>query len=513
MVLYSTKTIFTFIFFFLVISLPHFIASASIDFNGSVLHKISPIQFVNSAKEVITNLQQVTAILSRFNVYDEAGHPPVSNAISDCLDLVDLSTENLHWSISAIQNPNRKDKSTGNLSSDLRTWLSAVLVNPDTCIEGLQGTNVIGLVSAGLDRVKSAVKNLLDEVIPVNDHLTTAIASDRFPPWIKDYEVNLLQANRINADAVVAADGSGDYSSVMDAISAAPENSTKRYVIHVKKGVYVENVVIDKKKLNIMMIGDGMDATVISGSRSRSKADGTTTFRSATFAVKGGGFIARDVSFENTAGPEKHQAVALKSSSDHSVFYRCGIFGYQDSLYAHSMRQFYRECKITGTVDFIFGDATAVFQKCQILARQGMPDQKNTITAQGRQHPTQPTGFSFQFCNISADTEVTSPTYLGRPWKTYSRTIFMQSYMSDAIRPEGWLEWVGSFALDTLYYGEYMNSGPGAEVANRVKWSGYHVLNDSSEAIKYTVAQFIEGNLWLPATGVSYDSGLKVNSI
>ncbi|CAK8563919.1 unnamed protein product [Lathyrus sativus] len=511
MAISSTKTIFTFIFFFFILTLPHFTASASIDSNGSVLLKISPIHFVNSAKEVITNLQHVTAILSRFNLHVEASHPPVSNAISDCLDLVDLSTENLHWSISAIQNPNGKDNSTGNLSSDLRTWLSAVLVNPDTCIEGLQGTNAMGLVSAGLDRVKSAVKNLLDGVKPVNDHLTTAIGSDQFPSWIKDNDANLLQADEVTADAVVAADGSGDYQSVMEAIWAAPDDSLKRYVIHVKKGVYVENVVIDNKKRNIMMIGDGMDDTVISGRLN--KVDGTTAFSSATFAVKGKGFIARDISFTNTAGPEKHQAVALKSSSDLSVFYRCGIFGYQDSLYAHNMRQFYRECKITGTVDFIFGDATAVFQKCQIIARQGMQDQKNTITAQGRQYPCQPTGFSFQFCNISADTGVTSPTYLGRPWKEYSRTVFMQSYMSDAIRPEGWLKWRGSFALDTLYYGEYMNSGPGAEVTNRVKWSGYHVLNDSSDAIKYTVAQFIEGDLWLPATGVTYDSGLTVNSI
>ncbi|CAI8610917.1 unnamed protein product [Vicia faba] len=509
MVLYSAKTLFTCIFFFLVLSLPHLSASASTDFYGSVLLKASPIQFINSAKEVITNLQQVTTVLSRFNV--NAAHPRVSDAISDCLDLVDLSTENLHWSISAIQNPNGKDNSTGNVNSDLRTWLSAVLVNPDTCIEGLQGTNVKALVSTRLDHVKSVVKNLLDQVIPFNDHLTTDIGSDRFPSWINDNDVNLLHANKVNADAVVAADGSGSYRTVMDAITAAPEKSNKRYVIHVKTGVYVENVVIDKKKWNIMIIGDGMDATVISGSLS--KVDGTTTFKSATFAVKGRGFIARDVSFQNTAGPEKHQAVALRSSSDLSAFYRCGIYGYQDSLYAHSMRQFYRECKITGTVDFIFGDATAVFQKCQIVARKRKPDQENTITAQGRQYPTQPTGFSFQFCNISGESGLTNPTYLGRPWRKYSRTIFMQSYMSDAIKPEGWLEWTGSFALDTLYYGEYMNSGPGAVVTNRVRWSGYHVLNDSNEAIKYTVAQFIDGDRWLPATGVTYDSGLTVNNI
>ncbi|XP_058729928.1 pectinesterase/pectinesterase inhibitor PPE8B-like [Vicia villosa] len=508
MVLYSTKTMFTFIFFFLILS-PHFTDSASIDFNAPVLLKTSPNQFINSAKQVITNLQQVTTILSRFNV--NAAHPRVSNAISDCLDLIDLSTQNLHWSISAIQNPNGKDNSTGNLSADLRTWLSAVLVNQDTCIEGLQGTNVKGLVYTDFDRVKSVVKNLLDEVIPVNDHLTTAIGSDRFPSWIKDNDVHLLRAKKVKADAVVAADGSGNYRRVMDAISAAPENSKKRYVIRVKKGVYIENVVIDEKKWNIMMFGDGMDATVISGNRNN--VDAYMIPKTATFAVKGRGFIARDISFRNTAGPDKHVAVALLSSSDLSVFYRCGIYGYQASLYAQVMRQFYRECKITGTLDIIFGDATAVFQKCQILARQGLEDQENTITAQGRRYPRQPTGFSFQFCNISAETNVINPTFLGRPQQKYSRTIFMQSYLSDAIHPEGWLPWMGILHRDTLYYGEYKNYGPGSVVTNRVKWPGYHVLNDPKDVIKYTVAQFIDGDSWLPATGVPYDSGLTVKNI
>ncbi|KAK7355917.1 hypothetical protein VNO80_15181 [Phaseolus coccineus] len=96
------------------------------------------------------------------------------------------------------------------------------------------------------------------------------------------------------------------------------------------------------------------------------------------------GIIARDITFQNTAGPEKPQVVALRSDSDLSVFYRCGIFGYQYSLYTHTMRQFYRECRISGTVDFIFGDATAIFQNCIIEVRKGLPNQKNTITAQGR---------------------------------------------------------------------------------------------------------------------------------
>lgn len=232
-----------------------------------------------------------------------------------------------------------------------------------------------------------------------------------------------------------------------------------------------------------------------------------------TAAVSGRGFIARDLTFENTAGPEKHQAVALRSDSDLSVFYRVGVRGYQDSLYTHTMRQFFRECHISGTVDFIFGDATAFFQNCQIRARKGLPNQKNTITAQGRKDLNQPTGFSFQFCNVSADFDLlptvnSTMTYLGRPWKLYSRTVFMQTYLSNVIRPEGWLEWNSdSFALDTLFYGEYMNYGPAAGVGSRVKWPGFHALNSSAQALNYTVAQFIEGNSWLPTTGVTYIAG------
>ncbi|XP_004508051.1 pectinesterase/pectinesterase inhibitor PPE8B [Cicer arietinum] len=508
MALSSTTTL---TLFFMLLFLPHITSSSPANFAGSTCLRVSPTKFVDSAEEVITVLQQVTSILSRFgNVF---GNSRFSHAITDCLDLLDLCSDELNWAMSASQNSNGKDNSTGNLSSDLRTWLSAVLVNPDTCIEGLEGTNGIveGLVSTGLVRIMSLVKNLLLQVDPISDHFETKLGKDRFPSWLKDADMKLLKTNGVTADAVVAADGSGDYTTVMDAVMAAPDNSMKRYVIYVKKGVYVENVEIKKKKWNIMIIGEGMDATVISGSRSY--GDGWTTFRSATFAVSGRGFIARDISFQNTAGPEKHQAVALRSDSDLSVFYRCGILGYQDSLYTHTMRQFYRECKISGTVDFIFGDATAMFQNCQILAKKGMEKQKNTITAQGRKDPNQPTGFSFQFCNISADSDLlplvgSIPTYLGRPWKTYSRTIFMQSYMSNVIWSEGWLEWNESFALDTLYYAEYMNSGAGAGVGNRVKWPGYHVLNAASQATSFTVAQFIEGNLWLPSTGVTYTAGL-----
>ncbi|KAK7411789.1 hypothetical protein VNO78_03228 [Psophocarpus tetragonolobus] len=502
----------TFIFFLILLS-PTLCTALGNDVGLEFL-KVSSSEFAGTVKTVFDVFQDVTSILSQFG--SGFGDSRLDNAVSDCLDLLDMSSDELDWSLSATQSPQGKHNSTGNLGSDLRTWLSAALANQDTCMDGFDGTDGIvkGLVSTGLGQVMSILQQLLTQVNPGGDQVSFSSTHEgKFPSWVKPGERKLLQENGIEVDVVVANDGTGNYTNVMDAVHGAPNYSMKRYVIYVKRGFYYENVEIKKKKWNLMMIGEGMDNTVISGNRSF--VDGWTTFRSATFAVSGRGFIARDIAFENTAGPEKHQAVALRSDSDLSVFYRCGIFGYQDSLYTHTMRQFFRECKISGTVDFIFGDATAIFQNCNISAKKGLPNQKNTITAHGRKNPDEPTGFSIQFCNISADYDLVDSvnythTYLGRPWKPYSRTIFMQSYISDVLRPEGWLEWNGDYGLETLYYAEYMNYGPGAGLADRVKWPGYHVMNDSSQVNNFTVTKFIEGNLWLPSTGVTFTAGLGV---
>lgn len=485
---------------------------------------VSAAEFVGATRAAVDAIRKAGSVLAKFQ--KQTRDFRMSNAILDCVDLLDFACEGLSWTISASQNPNGKDNSTGDLATDLRTWISAAFFDMDTCLEGFEGTSGIikAIVTGGVNRIGPMVQKLLTLVHPRSkprpikaQSQSTRSGHDgfsKFPSWVRPGDRKLLQAGDIPAaNVVVAADGTGNFTTIMEAVMAAPDNGENRYVIYVKKGVYSENVEIKKKKWNIMMVGDGIDATVITGDRNF--IDGWTTFRSATFAVSGRGFIARDITFQNTAGPEKHQAVALRSDSDLAVFFRCAMRGYQDTLYAHTMRQFFRECTITGTVDFIFGDATAVFQNCEIKAKQGLPNQKNIVTAQGRKDPNQPTGFTVQFSNITADTDLlpninTTATYLGRPWKLFSRTVFMQNYISEAVRPEGWLEWNGNFALDTLYYGEYRNYGPGAaQPDKRVKWPGYHVLNSSADANNFTVATFIEGNLWLPATGVKYTAGLN----
>nr|XP_016453644.1 PREDICTED: probable pectinesterase 56 [Nicotiana tabacum] len=181
-------------------------------------------------------------------------------------------------------------------------------------------------------------------------------------------------------NAIVALDGSGNYTTIMAAVSAAPNNSIAKYYIQIKEGTYNEYVQIEEWKINIVLIGDGMDKTIISGNKSY--GGGIRTYDSATVGVNGQGFMAQDITFRNIAGAQMQQAVALRATAELCTLYRCKFDSFQDTLYAHFGKQFYRECTILGTIDFICGDAAAVFQNCLIEARMPLPGQYITITAQ-----------------------------------------------------------------------------------------------------------------------------------
>ncbi|KAM7527035.1 hypothetical protein LguiB_030445 [Lonicera macranthoides] len=389
-----------------------------------------------------------------------------------------------------------------------------------------------------------------------------------FPTWLSGKERKLLQAavNETTYNLVVAKDGSGNFRTIGEAVAAAPNSSATRFVIHIKAGVYYEYIEVESRKTMLMFVGDGIGKTLVKGNRN--VIDGSTTFRSATVgipaseqwangvsisemrstmsmgeqeiedhtfhnkmnkriyivsraplpirsfyndqinnaAVVGNGFIAKGITFENYAGPSKHQAVALRSGSDLSAFYKCSFVGYQDTLYVHSLRQFYRECDVYGTVDFIFGNAAVVFQNCNLYARKPNDNQRNIFTAQGREDPNQNTGISILNCKVAAAADLipvqsSFRTYLGRPWKAYSRTVYLRSNLGDLIDGAGWLEWDGNFALNTLYYGEYMNRGPGSNTSARVTWPGYRVITNSTEASQFTAGNFIQGGEWLNSTG------------
>nr|KYP35741.1 putative pectinesterase/pectinesterase inhibitor 60 [Cajanus cajan] len=344
-------------------------------------------------------------------------------------------------------------------------------------------------------------------------HHTEEKTEEEFPGWFSTRERKLLQSSSIKAHAVVAKDGSGDFRTVQEALDAAAKRKVKgRFVIHVKKGVYRENIEVAVHNDNIMLVGDGLRNTIITSGRS--VQDGYTTYSSATAGIDGLHFIARDITFQNTAGPHKGQAVALRSASDLSVFYRCAIIGHQDTLMAHAQRQFYRQCFIYGTVDFIFGNAAVVFQNCYIFARRPLEGQANMITAQGRGDPFQNTGISIHNSQIRAAPDLRPVadkynTFLGRPWQQYSRVVVMKTFMDTLVNPLGWSPWDDSdFAQDTLYFGEYQNYGPGASTTNRVTWPGFHVIKSPSEASQFTVSRLLAGPTWLGSTTVPFTSGL-----
>lgn len=224
--------------------------------------------------------------------------------------------------------------------------------------------------------------------------------------------------------------------------------------------------------------------------------------------VLGDGFMASGLTIKNTAGPDAHQAVAFRSDSDFSVIEKCEFIGNQDTLYVHSLRQFYKKCRIQGNVDFIFGNSASVFQDCEILVapRQLKPEkgENNAITAHGRTDPAQSSGLVFQNCLINGTGEYmryynskpkAHKNFLGRPWKEYSRTVYINCVMEALITPNGWMPWKGDFALKTLFYGEFENSGPGSDLSMRVPWSTQIA---SQHVDTYSVQNFIQGDQWIP---------------
>ncbi|XP_019191746.1 PREDICTED: pectinesterase 2-like [Ipomoea nil] len=312
---------------------------------------------------------------------------------------------------------------------------------------------------------------------------------------------------------LVVGRGATNIRTIKEAIATAVQNRTgdKRYVIKVKAGVYNENVIIDDNLPNLTLLGDGKGKTIISGYLSV-LGNNLTTFQTATVTVDADGFIARGITFRNTAGAKAEQAVALRVSGDRAAFYSCSFEGYQDTLYVHHGRQFYKKCDIYGSLDFIFGNAMAVFQNCNIYVRQ--PKSKDAvITASKREDPKNQTGIIIQRSHIAAapGTHLEGiKVYLGRPWGHYARTVIMQSHIDSLIDPEGWLWWAGKEDVfkDKIYYAEFKNTGPGSSTARRVDWGNARQVITPQQAEQFTVDKFIDGNSWLPSTNVPFSSGL-----
>lgn len=283
-------------------------------------------------------------------------------------------------------------------------------------------------------------------------------------------------------DYVVAPDGSGDFTKVQDAIDAVPHLRNNRTIIFIKKGTYKEKLSLPSTKTNITFIGEDVKETILTyddyASKKNSFGEDIGTSGSSSFFIYGDGFEARNITFENSSGPVG-QAVAVRVDGDKVKFENCRFLGYQDTLYPHGTksRQYYKNCYIEGTVDFIFGWSTVVFDNCEIFCKSG-----GYVTAASTEQGTE-YGFVFRNCRITSNAEANS-FYLGRPWRNYAKTVFINCYLDQHIKPEGWHNWGKPEAEQTAYYAEYNNSGPGYVPAKRVSWA--HQLT-AEEAKQYTL--------------------------
>jgi PelA/Pel-15E family pectate lyase len=290
----------------------------------------------------------------------------------------------------------------------------------------------------------------------------------------------ICAAHSTEAQITVAADGSGDVKTVQVAIDKVPENNPKRFVITIKPGIYKEQIKVPANKPYVSFVGTDAKTTVLTFALSNKDAGSTSASYSAY--ITGHDFHAKNITFENSFGVGS-QAVAALVEADRAVFKNCRFLGWQDTLYAKNGRQYYKDCYIEGSVDFIFGQAAAFFENCQIHSKGD-----GYIAAPMRFAATEPSGFVFSRCTLTSD-NTKAGVYLGRPWRDYGRTVFLETKMNGQIRPEGWHHWLPE-REKTAYLAEYHSSGPGANDTGRVKWA--HALTDA-EAKAFSVENFLHG--------------------
>lgn len=289
----------------------------------------------------------------------------------------------------------------------------------------------------------------------------------------------------------VAKDGSGNYTTIQEAVMAVRDYSDVPVNIYIKAGVYKEKLIVPAQKTKIRLIGENKENTIITYDDYSGKGS-INTYTSHSVLVQGNEFAAENLTFENSAGAVG-QAVALHVEADRVIIKNCKIIGNQDTLFpsADTSRQYYVDCYIEGTTDFIFGAATVVFERCHIHSK------KNSYITAASTTEHQAFGFVFFNCKLTAEPEF-KKVYLGRPWRPFAKTVFINTEMGDHILPQGWSPWNKNDNHKLSYYAEYGSFGLGYVAGQRIDWS--HQLN-KKELKKYTLKNIFSGsNQWLPET-------------
>ena len=332
-------------------------------------------------------------------------------------------------------------------------------------------------------------------------------------PWFEptlEYTVNFLNKTLKYAqdqpyrEITVSQGGKGDYTSIQEAINSTRDLGPSEVIIHIKNGTYNEKIEIPSWKHKLTLIGEDRQNTVITNNDFSGKIDPQTgkklsTFTSYTVLVEGDDIHIKNLTIKNSSCGEG-QAVALHVEGDRFIIEDCDILGCQDTVYTatEGSRQLYLNCYIEGTTDFIFGEATAVFKNCTIKSKR---DSYVTAAATPKD---QEFGYVFIDCKLIAAEDV-KEVYLGRPWRSYAKTVFLNTEMGSHIKPEGWNPWKGDAMFpnkeETAYYAEYNSSGAGAAPDKRVAWS--HQLSPE-QAKKYTIPNVLGGeDDWNPLSEVN----------
>jgi len=290
----------------------------------------------------------------------------------------------------------------------------------------------------------------------------------------------------------VARDGTGDYTTVQAALNAVPSNNKIPLIITIKSGIYKEKLFLDSTKEFVRLIGENKFKTILTYDDHAGKllpaGDTINTRTSWSCKILADNFSAVSITFQNDAGFTAGQAVAVESDGDKAIFYNCRFIGNQDVLFTNSdrSRQYYENCYIEGTTDFIFGSSTVWFEKCHIHSK------KNSHITAASTPKEKEFGYIFNECILTGDSSLHNVS-LGRPWRPYAQVVYMNSYIGRHIKAEGWSNWNNTDNYKTTRYAEYKNYGPSSDPGKRIEWSKQ--LTDK-EVKKYTIANVLNG--WNP---------------
>jgi pectinesterase len=300
--------------------------------------------------------------------------------------------------------------------------------------------------------------------------------------------------NRVAAQQkiIVAKDGSGKYKTVQAAFDSIPSSNKKLVTVFIKNGIYKEKLLLDSSKKMVTLIGEDKFNTILTYDDHTGKlsptGDTINTRTSWSFKILADNFTAENITFQNDAGFTAGQAVAVESDGDKAVFRNCRFIGNQDVLFTNSekSRQYYENCYIEGTTDFIFGAATVWFEKCHIHSK------KNSHVTAASTPKEKEFGYIFNECILTGDTSLHNVS-LGRPWRPYAHVAYLHCFIGEHIKPEGWSNWNNTDNYKTTRYAEYKNYGASSNPATRVIWAKQ--LADE-ELSRYTVTNVLNG--WNP---------------